>query len=108
MAGACDDPVAAGMAETARLRRLTMRSWRRGMRETDLLLGGFADAHLATLGAADLDLYEALLEENDQDLYGWIVAVSAGRVAGPERFHALIGRIAAAAAARLGGRQDGQ
>ena len=51
------------MVETseARLKRLTMRSWRRGMREMDLVLGPFADAELAGLPAATLDAYETLL-----------------------------------------------
>lgn len=102
MSGAATD--AAPDDRKARLRRLTMRSWRRGMRETDLLLGPFADAGLAGMVAADLDLYEALLEENDQDLYGWIVAAGSGGEAGPERFRGLIGQIAASAAARLGPR----
>ena len=38
-----------------RLRRLTMRSWRRGMKEMDLILGHFADGPLAQLSPADLD-----------------------------------------------------
>ena len=34
------------MAETreTRIKRLRMRSWRRGIKEMDLILGGFADA----------------------------------------------------------------
>lgn len=62
------------MIETAenRLRRLRMRSWRRGTKEMDLILGPFADARLAALDGAALDAYEALLEENDQDLYLWV------------------------------------
>jgi antitoxin CptB len=55
-----------------RLKRLRMRSWRRGTREMDLILGPFADTGLAGLGAAQLDAYEALLDENDWDLYYWI------------------------------------
>lgn len=63
-------------AETAgnRLRRLHMRSWRRGMKEMDLILGHFADDHLATLAPEDLANYERLLSENDQDLYLWVTA----------------------------------
>jgi antitoxin CptB len=55
-----------------RLRRVGMRSWRRGTKEMDLILGPFADARLGSLDPRTLDLYEALLEENDQDLYLWI------------------------------------
>ena len=62
-------------AET-RLRRLKMRSWRRGMKEMDLILGHFADDALASLDGADLDAYEAMLSENDQDLYLWVPARS--------------------------------
>lgn len=58
-------------AET-RLRRLRMRSWRRGTKEMDLILGSFADGALGELTPPELDLYEGLLSENDQDLYVWI------------------------------------
>ena len=33
----------------ARRRKLLFRSWHRGMRETDLILGQFADAEIAAL-----------------------------------------------------------
>jgi len=55
-----------------RLKRLRIRSWRRGTKEMDLLLGGYADGPLHRADAAALDAYEALLEENDNDLYDWI------------------------------------
>jgi len=55
-----------------RLKRLRYQSWHRGTRETDLLLGGFADAHLAQLTPAQLDLFEALLSVPDVDLYDWL------------------------------------
>jgi len=55
-----------------RLKRLRFRSWHRGTREMDLLLGRFADAQLETLSDRDLDLYESVLNEADQDLYAWI------------------------------------
>ncbi len=62
------------MGETAenRLKRLKMRSWRRGTKEMDMILGPFADAEIASLSPEALDLYEALLSENDQDLYVWM------------------------------------
>jgi antitoxin CptB len=59
-------------AQDVRLRRLRMRSWRRGIREMDLLLGGFADMHLAALSPTEIDAYETMLEENDHDLYRWV------------------------------------
>jgi antitoxin CptB len=45
-----------------RLKRLRYRSWHRGTQELDLLLGPFADRHLAELSGEELDSYEALLE----------------------------------------------
>ncbi|HVC53621.1 MAG TPA: succinate dehydrogenase assembly factor 2 [Stellaceae bacterium] len=56
-----------------RRRRLRFRSWHRGTREADLLLGSFADSHLAGFGDVQLDRYEALLECPDPDLFDWIV-----------------------------------
>lgn len=66
----------------ARERRLKIRSWRRGTREMDLILGPFADARLGALSAEQLDRYEALLGENDQDLYIWF----SGRASEPEAY----------------------
>lgn len=67
------------MTIETRIKRLRMRSWRRGMKEMDLILGPFADAHAPGLDAGLLTQYEALLEENDQDLYAWILARMHGR-----------------------------
>jgi antitoxin CptB len=55
-----------------RRRRLRMRSWRRGTREMDLILGPFADAEVGGMEEAVLAAFEALLSENDQDLFYWI------------------------------------
>ena len=52
-----------------RLKRLVMRSMRRGIKEMDLILSRFAAARLEAMTCTELDRYEALLEENDQDLY---------------------------------------
>ena len=59
--------------DTSRLKKLKYRAWHRGFREADLILGPFADKHVAELSADDLDDFEALLEAPDQDLYQWIV-----------------------------------
>jgi len=56
-----------------RRRRLLFRSWHRGMREMDLLMGQFADAHLLGFSDQELDLFEALSENQDQELLSWIV-----------------------------------
>jgi antitoxin CptB len=56
-----------------RRRKLRFRAWHRGFREADLILGPFADQNLADFGPAELDAFEALIEQPDHDLYGWIV-----------------------------------
>ena len=62
------------MTETseARVKRLYMRSIRRGIKEMDIVLGGFAKDHLGGLDEADLATYDRLLSENDHDLYAWV------------------------------------
>lgn len=71
------------------LRRMMMRSMRRGTKEMDIILQGFAEAELAGLSDAELAVYDALLSENDHDLYAWIT----GQSPAPEQFSALISRI---------------
>jgi len=56
----------------ARLKKLKFRAWRRGFREADLILGPFADRHVASFSEAELDAFERLLETPDTDLYAWI------------------------------------
>ncbi len=55
-----------------RRKRLLFRSWHRGTREIDLILGRFADAHLADFDERQLDRFEALLECEDADLFDWV------------------------------------
>lgn len=63
--------------DDARLKKLKFRAWRRGFREADLILGPFADKHVATFSPAELDWFEMLLETPDHDLYGWIIGTLA-------------------------------
>jgi antitoxin CptB len=56
-----------------RRRKVLFRAWHRGMRETDLILGRFADATIADLSDAELDDFEQLLEVQDQDVLGWLL-----------------------------------
>ena len=55
-----------------RRRRLLFRSWHRGIREADLIMGRFADAYIGELSEAELDQYEKLLEAQEQDLLSWM------------------------------------
>jgi antitoxin CptB len=59
------------MDADTRLRRLRFRAWHRGTREADYMIGGYFDAHHAGWTAAELDWFEALLEEQDVDIMGW-------------------------------------
>jgi antitoxin CptB len=52
-------------------KKLHFRSWHRGTRELDLILGPFADAAVESLDAAELDDYERLLDLQDSDLMDW-------------------------------------
>jgi len=63
---------------------------RRGIKEMDIILMRFAQARLTDLSAAQLDLYEAILDENDQDLYQWVT----GQAAAPRPLAAMIAEIA--------------
>lgn len=72
-----------------RRRRLKYRSWHRGTREMDFLLGGFADRHVDGLSAAELDRYEAILEIGDPQLFRWI----AGREPVPPAFDDAVMRL---------------
>ncbi len=74
-----------------RRKRLAMRAMRRGIKEMDLILSAYAQAHLAQMDEAQLEAFDQLLLENDQDLYGWVT----GQIHAPREFAALIEEIAA-------------
>ena len=72
-----------------KVKRLHMRSMRRGIKEMDLILSAYAAARLEEMDDAGLTLYDALLSENDHDLYQWVT----GQVPTPEPYGALIADI---------------
>ncbi|ABI65778.1 MULTISPECIES: succinate dehydrogenase assembly factor 2 [Maricaulis] len=63
-------------------KKLRIRAWRRGFKEADLILGRFADARLDGLSPAEVDDFERLLDENDADIYAWII----GKEPTPDQF----------------------
>ena len=65
-----------------RRKKALFRAQRRGFRELDLIFGAFADAHLMTLEAPELDRFEALLSVPDWQMFDWIM----GHVAVPRAF----------------------
>jgi antitoxin CptB len=72
-----------------RRKRLLFRSWHRGTREADLILGSFAEANLAGFDTARLDDYEALLECTDADLFDWVT----GRTTPPPEYDTDVTRL---------------
>ena len=64
---------------------------RRGIKEMDLILTAYADAHLEQMDADALGAYDSLLSENDQALYTWVT----GQIPAPEVHAPLVARIAA-------------
>jgi antitoxin CptB len=60
-----------------RRRRLLFRSWHRGTREADLIMGRFADAYIGVMTDAELDQYEHLLDAIETELLAWLTGASA-------------------------------
>lgn len=52
-------------------KRLIFRSWHRGTRELDLILGSFADRYVPGFSADELQMYDEMIQENDPELYKW-------------------------------------
>ena len=61
-----------GSERDIRLRKLKFRSWHRGIKEMDLILGHFADSSLESLSDSELDTYEELIGAEDTALYNWL------------------------------------
>ena len=71
-----------------RRKRLLYRSLYRGNKENDLVLGSFARAHIAGFDARELDEYEQILAQGDNDLFDWV----AGRAQPPESLNGPVMR----------------
>lgn len=68
-------------------KQLLYRSTHRGCKETDFLIGNFAQEKLAEI--SDLELFAKFLEEDDLKIYDWIL----GKVRAPEHYAALVREI---------------
>ena len=71
-----------------RRRKALFRSWHRGTREMDLVLGRFADALIHDLSDAEMDDYEILMEAQDRDLFQWMT----GEVPVPDNYDTAVFR----------------
>jgi antitoxin CptB len=70
------------MDRSDRIKRLRFRAHHRGVREADIMVGGCFDVHHAGWSDAEMDWFEALLEEQDADIMGWAI----GTLPVPERW----------------------
>lgn len=64
------------MQDNPRLRRLHFRAWHRGTREADFMVGGFFDRYGEGWNDAELEWFEALIEEQDVDIMAWAMGVA--------------------------------
>ena len=70
-------------------KRLLIRSWRRGTKELDLILGEFSDNNLTELQMSELNLYEQFLSNDDYLIYNWLFS----KEDSPKMFKSLIKQI---------------
>ena len=70
-------------------KRLSIRSWRRGTKELDLILGQFSDKNLNELKISELNLYEKFLSNDDYLIYNWLFS----KEDSPKIFKSLVKRI---------------
>ena len=70
-------------------KRLLIRSWRRGTKELDLILGQFSDKNLNKLKMPELNLYEQFLSNDDYLIYNWLFS----KEESPKIFKSLIKQI---------------
>ena len=76
-------------ARENKIKKLKMRSMRRGIKEMDVILSHYSEVCLETMSGIKLDLYSDLLFENDQDLYSWC----SGQEVPKEKYSAIITEI---------------
>jgi antitoxin CptB len=60
-----------------RRRKLLFRSWHRGTKEMDLVMGRFVDAVLARLDDTELSELEGWIDVPDAQLYAWVTGEEA-------------------------------
>ncbi len=52
-------------------KKLLWRATHRGIKEMDIVVGGYATRNLAAMNPEDLDQFEKILDIPDQDLLAW-------------------------------------
>ena len=79
------------------VKRLRMRSIRRGIKEMDIILSHFSEMTLNSLSVEQLQNYDVLLSENDHDLYAWV----SGALPPPDKFSEIVSKISQKMAQKL-------
>ena len=54
-------------------KKILFRSWHRGTKEMDLILGEFANNNVSDMDLEDLNKFQEFLNLSDPDLYKWIM-----------------------------------
>ena len=68
-------------------KKILFRSWHRGTKEMDLVLGTYADNNLSNMSYDELMHFQSFLNLSDPDLYKWLISEEK---AFPEEFRDLI------------------
>lgn len=71
------------------LRELIHKSWHRGCKETDILLGKFARSLLSQMDEDFINVYCVFIAESDWDIYAWLV----NEKPAPEQYFTVIAEI---------------
>ena len=71
------------------IKRLKIRSWRRGMKEMDIILGKFIDQEIQTMDNNEIATYENLLNNDDQTIFSWLL----NKEKTPKEFNDIIKKI---------------
>lgn len=71
------------------LRELIHKSWHRGCKETDILLGYFSREILHNMNDEFLTLYKEFISEADWDIYAWLTNESNT----PEKYKEMVSEI---------------
>ena len=55
-------------------KKILFRSWHRGTKEMDLILGTYADNNLSNMSYEELMHFQSFLNLSDPDLYKWLIS----------------------------------
>ena len=59
-----------------KIKELLYRSWYRGCKETDILLGEYVRKNHEKFSDSEISLLEELMQESDTDIYNWVSGIA--------------------------------